>query len=153
MRIGKRAVVVTAGTAVVLAAAGGVAVATVGGEEGGEDLTRPGTVAVDESTLPEDDAEESEALADLATVDEAAAVDAAVESVGGEVVRAELEEEDGFVVWEVEVRGDDGTLHEVTIDAGDAGVLGTEAEDDDTDDTEDAEDTDDTEDADGTDAD
>ncbi|MCZ2858890.1 PepSY domain-containing protein [Blastococcus sp. VKM Ac-2987] len=134
MRIGKRTAVITASTAVVLAAAGGVAVATVGGEDG-DDLTRPGTVAVDGATLPEDDVAEREALAELATVAEDDAAEAAVESLGGgEVLGAELEDEDGYVVWEIEVRADDGTVHEVTVDAGDAAVLGTEVEDDDDDD-------------------
>ncbi|CCG05739.1 PepSY domain-containing protein [Blastococcus saxobsidens] len=137
MRITKRAAVITASTAVVLAAAGGVAVATGGGDEG-EELSRPGTVTVDEADLPEDDAAEQEALAELATVDEADAADAAVGSLGGgEVVGAELEDEDGYVVWEVEVRAADGSLHEVTVDAGDAGVLGSELEDDDEDEAED----------------
>ncbi|MGY2001433.1 PepSY domain-containing protein [Blastococcus sp. SYSU DS1024] len=130
MRITKRAAVVTAGTAVVLAAAGGVAVATAGGGDG-DDLARPGTVAVDESALPEDDADEREALAGLVTVAEDDAADAAVDSLGGgEVIGAELEDEDGYVVWEVEVRADDGSLHEVTVDAGDAAVLGSEVDDD-----------------------
>lgn len=140
MRIAKRAAVITAGTAVVLGAAGGVALATAGGEEGDE-LSRPGTIAVDEAGLPEDDAAEQEALAELATVAEADAADAAVESLGGgEVVGAELEDEGGFVVWEVEVRAADGSLHEVTVDAGDAGVLGTEAEDDEDDEADDEDD-------------
>lgn len=131
MRIAKRTAVITASTAVVLAAAGGVAVATAGGE-GGDELTRPGTVAVDESGLPEGDAAEREALAELATVAEEDAAEAAVESLGGgDVLGAELEDEDGYVVWEIEVRADDGTVHEVTVDAGDAGVLATEVEEDD----------------------
>ncbi|MGY1638406.1 PepSY domain-containing protein [Geodermatophilus sp. SYSU D00742] len=130
MHIRKRVAVVTAGAAAVLAAAGGVAVAT-GGDGERDDLTRPGTVRVDESALPEDDAAEQRALAELTSVDEAAATAAAVGSLGGgQAVEAELEDEDGFVVWEVEVRRADGTLHEVTVDAGDASVLGTEAEDD-----------------------
>ncbi|GAB3350554.1 PepSY domain-containing protein [Modestobacter lapidis] len=130
MGLRKRVVVVTAATAVGLAAAGGIAVAADG--NGGDELGRPGTVPVDESTLPEDDAAEQTALADLAAVDEAAAGTAAVESVGGgDVAGSELEEEDGFVVWEVTVRATDGSVHEVTVDAGDAGVLSTEREDDD----------------------
>ncbi|MGY1823407.1 hypothetical protein [Geodermatophilus sp. SYSU D00079] len=133
MHIRKRAAVVTVGAAALLAAAGGVAVATGDGEP--DDLTRAGTVAVDESALPEDDAAEQRALAELASVDEATATAAAVRALGGgEAVAAELEEEDGFVVWEVDVRGAAGAWSEVTVDAGDAGVLATETEDDEEDD-------------------
>lgn len=93
---------------------------------------------MDESTLPEDDAAERAALAELASVEEAAAGAAAVEAVGGgEVAGSELEDEDGFVVWEVAVRAGDGSLHEVTVDAGDASVLGTERDEDDEDDGDD----------------
>ncbi|WP_324277223.1 PepSY domain-containing protein [Blastococcus brunescens] len=126
MRSRKRATVITAATALGLAAAGGVALATGGS---GDDL--PGTITVQESALPEDDAAEQAALAELASVDEAAAGAAAVEAVGGgEAAWSELEDEDGFVVWEVAVRADDGSIHEVTVDAGDASVLGTERDDD-----------------------
>ncbi|GAA4746346.1 hypothetical protein GCM10023328_30660 [Modestobacter marinus] len=129
MRLRKRATVITAATALALAAAGGVALATTGGDD---ELGLPGTIPVEESALPEDDAAEQEALAELASVDEDAAGVAAVEAVGsGEVAGSELEEEDGFVVWEVAVRADDGSVHEVTVDAGDASVLGTERDDDD----------------------
>ncbi len=133
MRLGKRNAAVT-GAAVVIgvAALGGVAVATGNTPLGDQDLSQPGSITVDESSLPEDDAAERDALAALATVEEAAAGAAAAESLGGgEVLAAELEDEDGFVVWEVEVRAADGTVQEVTVDAGDATILGTEREDDD----------------------
>lgn len=115
-----------------LAAATGVAVATgaIAGDDENE-LRHPGTITVDESTLPEKDAAEHEALAEVATVDEADAARAAVGAVGdGEVTESELEAEDGYVVWEVTVRAADGSLQEVTVDAGDTTVLGTEAEED-----------------------
>jgi uncharacterized membrane protein YkoI len=134
MRITKLSAVVTLGGAAVLAAAGGIAVAA-DDQAGSDDLTRPGTVTVDESSLPEDDVAEREALARLATVDEDAATSAAIDSIGsGEVLAAELEDEHGFVVWEVHVRSADGTVEEVIVDAGNASVLGAEREDDDTDD-------------------
>jgi uncharacterized membrane protein YkoI len=41
---------------------------------------------------------------------------------------AELGNENGFVVWEVEVQASDGTLQEVKVDAGNGQVLAQEAE-------------------------
>lgn len=132
MRLRTRTAAVASAAAVGVAALGGAALATGTIVAGGDDdLRQPGTITVDESTLPQDDVAERDALAALATVDQAAAEAAAVELVsGGQALRAELEEEDGFVVWEVVVRAGDGTVQEVTVDAGDAGVLGTEREDD-----------------------
>lgn len=138
MRFRTRTVAIVGTTAVGLVAAGGVAVATGAVDPGGDDLLRPGTVTVDESALPDDDVAEQAALAELSSVEDAAARAAAVEELGGgEIVESELEDEDGFVVWEVAVRAEDGVVHEVTVDAGDAGILGTEIDDDDTDDDDD----------------
>ncbi|MFP5372974.1 MAG: PepSY domain-containing protein, partial [Actinomycetes bacterium] len=76
-------------------------------------------------------AAEEAALTEAATVDEAAARRAAVESAGGgEAVSAELEEEAGYVVWDVTVRTSDGSMQDVTVDAGDATVLGSQPDDD-----------------------
>lgn len=136
MRLGNRTAAVAGAAVIGVAALGGVAVAT-GNTPLSDDLSQPGSITVDESSLPEDDAAERDALAALATVNEAAAGAAATDSLGGgEVVSAELEDEDGFVVWEVEVRAADGTVQEVTVDAGDARILGTEREDDEADDNE-----------------
>ena len=130
MSLRRRSAVVVASTAVGLAAAGGVAYAVDDDTPDEDELTRPGTVTVDEEALPDDDVAEQEALAALATVDRSAAEAAGIESLGGgELVETELEEEDGFVVWEITVRATDGSLHEVTVDAGDGGVLGSEPED------------------------
>jgi hypothetical protein len=58
----------------------------------------------------------------------AAAEEAALGAVPGEVKETELESEGGSTVYEVEVAGKDGKLHEVTVDAGDGRVLGPEVE-------------------------
>lgn len=132
MHLGSRTLAVVGATAIGVAALGGVAVAT-GNEPWGDDLTRPGSVSVsvNERDLPDHAAAEREALASLARIDEAAARAAATKSLGGgEAVQAELEDEDGFVVWDVLVRSEDGTAQEVTVDAGDASVLAVEREDD-----------------------
>jgi uncharacterized membrane protein YkoI len=46
------------------------------------------------------------------------------------VKEAELGDENGFVVWEVEVQASDGTFQEVKVDAGNGQILAQEAEDD-----------------------
>jgi uncharacterized membrane protein YkoI len=45
-------------------------------------------------------------------------------------MQAELDNENGFVVWSIEVRDAAGTVHDIKIDAGNAAVLGTEAGED-----------------------
>ncbi|WP_101255665.1 PepSY domain-containing protein [Streptomyces barkulensis] len=70
------------------------------------------------------------------------AVAAALKAVPGTAESAELEDDDGDrPVWEVEVLGEDGTWHEVAVDAGSADVLergaGSDGRDDDADDRDD----------------
>lgn len=62
------------------------------------------------------------------TIDRAAAEEAALGAVPGEVKETELEREGGSSVYEVEVVGNDGKLREVTVDAGNGRVLGQEVE-------------------------
>jgi uncharacterized membrane protein YkoI len=61
-------------------------------------------------------------------IDRAAAEEAALGAVPGEVTETELENEGGSAVYEVEVAGKDGKLREVTVDAGNGRVLGQEME-------------------------
>src|SRR3712207_9485391 len=61
-------------------------------------------------------------------VDRAAAEEAALSAVPGEVKETELEREGGATIYEVEVAGKDGRLHDVAVDAGDGRVLGPETE-------------------------
>src|SRR5215216_6831944 len=101
----------------------------------------------------------------LANIDEAAAEQVALKAAPGKVHETELETTDnGYLVYEIEIAGDDGKGHEVTVDAGNGKVLhqdleeearesdgrgDTEAADDGSHDTEDADDgASDTEDAD-----
>jgi hypothetical protein len=131
MRIANRTAAVAGAAVIGLAALGGVAVATDVGPFGG-DLDRPGSIAVDERALPDDDTAERAALAAFDTVEESAARAAAVASAGGgEAVDAELTTEDGFVIWDVLVRAADGTWREVKVDAGDASILASERDQDD----------------------
>lgn len=101
-----------------------------GEDEQDPDYTGTATIAVDEATLPEDEAAEADALAALATVSQADAEAAALAAVSGEIVQAELDDENGFVIWSIEVRDGAGTVHDVAIDAGNAQVLGTQADED-----------------------
>ena len=63
-------------------------------------------------------------------VDEAAAEKAALSAVQGEVREIELEREGGAAIYEVEVAGNDGKLHEVMVSADDGQVIGQETEGD-----------------------
>ncbi len=61
-------------------------------------------------------------------IDRAAAQEAALGAVPGEVKEIELEREGGSTIFEVEVGGKDGKLREVTVDAGNGRILGQEME-------------------------
>jgi len=81
------------------------------------------------------------------------AVDAALKAVPGTAESAELDDDGGRAVWDVDVLGDDGKWHEVRVDAVSAAVLDRNADrDGDTDDRsgqDDRDDRDDRGDADG----
>ncbi|MFF5335090.1 PepSY domain-containing protein [Streptomyces sp. NPDC013181] len=59
------------------------------------------------------------------------AVAAAVKAVPGTVTEAELDDEDGRVVWELDVYGSDRSWHDVTVDADSGKVLDRRADRDD----------------------
>jgi len=63
-------------------------------------------------------------------VDRAAAEEAALSAVPGEVKEIELEREGGAAIYEVEVAGKDGEFHEATVSANDGQVLSQETEGD-----------------------
>lgn len=62
------------------------------------------------------------------------AASSAVRAVPGTVTEAELDDEDGALVWELDVYGTDKVWHDVTVDAGNGKVLGKHTSDDDNDD-------------------
>jgi uncharacterized membrane protein YkoI len=82
-------------------------------------------------------------LRELANIDQAAAEKAALEVVPGTVLETELEA-DGYVVYDVEVAGDDGKAHDLEVDAGNGEILdqGLEEDVDEADGPADAEDAD-----------
>ncbi|MGW5417884.1 PepSY domain-containing protein [Actinomadura geliboluensis] len=59
----------------------------------------------------------------------AQAADAALKKVPGTVAEAELDDEDGKTVWELDVLAQDGTWHDVTVDSGNGKVLTDRADD------------------------
>jgi len=89
-----------------------------------------------EMTIRDDEADDSykgsvsvagkneSSLHKLANLDQAAAEQVALKAVPGTVHETELETSDnGYVVYDIEIAGDDGKDHEVTVDAGNGKVL------------------------------
>lgn len=115
--------IAAAGLAGVLLAGAATTVAVAAGNNGEDgDSSITGTVEVPSGSTP---------LADAATVNEADATKAALAAEPGTVDKIELDDEDGFVVWEIDVRKDDGSKIEMSVDAGDASILEQESDDDD----------------------
>ncbi|MFH8519487.1 PepSY domain-containing protein [Streptomyces gelaticus] len=113
----KRKIVIAAVTAAVLAG-GGAATAVAFADDDGHDRETRSSVKSGET----------------ARVGVAEAIEAAVKAVPGTVTEAELDDEDGGLVWELDVYGSDKVWHDVTVDAGNGKVLGKHTSDDDDDD-------------------
>jgi uncharacterized membrane protein YkoI len=108
---------------------------TGGGQEAA-DPTFTGTVQAPADTQQSggqetsgSDAQELAALQRLATVSQAQAEQAALGAVPGSVSETQLDAENGFVVYSVEINGADGRVTEVVVDAGTAKVLSQQAQD------------------------
>lgn len=80
------------------------------------------------TTEDRDDTAEAQNLKERATVSREAAERAALGRFPGEVQDSELDDEAGRVDYNVEILGDDGSLHEATVDAASGDILGTETE-------------------------
>lgn len=76
-----------------------------------------------------DETQEEAALQPLATVTPQEAEQAAVAAVPGTVAQTHLGNENGFVVYSVEINAKDGTVTEVVVDAGNGDVLAQQAAD------------------------
>jgi uncharacterized membrane protein YkoI len=135
----RRKLIVGAAAAVLALGGGGAAVAAQQGALPGQedDPNITGTVSApggnEGAEGHENEAQDNEAggqLEGLARIDRAAAEKAALGAVPGEVKETELENENGFVVYGVEIQGKDGRLHEVVVDAGNGKILAQELEDD-----------------------
>ncbi|WP_330240781.1 PepSY domain-containing protein [Streptomyces sp. NBC_00525] len=118
----KRKIVIGVVTAAVLAGGGAATAAALsdGDHHDGRDGRGAGRSA----------AASDEATARIAVGD---AVAAAVKAVPGTVTEAELDDEDGGPVWELDVYGSDRAWHEVTVDAESGKVLGRQIDRDDDD--------------------
>ncbi|MGW0903511.1 PepSY domain-containing protein [Streptomyces sp. NPDC002853] len=77
-----------------------------------------------------DDAKENSAEAKAAKVTAADAIKAALADKSGTAVSAELDDEDGGLVWDVDVLGKGSTWHSVQVDPGTGKVLGSHTEQD-----------------------
>lgn len=75
-------------------------------------------------------AERQADFADLAKVNRQQAEAAALAVVPGQVVKARLDDEDGHLVWQVDVKHENGVT-EIAIDAGNGKPLVAEAEEED----------------------
>ena len=105
--------------AMLLLALGTVGAAEHGEKENAGDKKVAGSVAIPKGT--------SEAsLPDYAVVGLAAALDKALKAVPGKPLAIEMENDDGFLVYEVKIVRPDKTIMEVTIDAGTGSILETE---------------------------
>lgn len=124
--------VATVGIAAANAASDTKSASSSQGEKGEQKEAKiTGSIAVEESATEESDAAEAAKLAKLATVGEKEAGAAALATVSGStLVDMELEEEDGWLVYEATVKDGAGVFTEVTIDAGNSKVLASEIEDD-----------------------
>ncbi|MGI8682774.1 MAG: PepSY domain-containing protein [Mycobacteriales bacterium] len=140
MKMGKQVAVIGVAT---VAAAGiglaGVAVAqgsnpssANGAAEAGADAQDPsytGSVrAPADNGTEQSDAAEAQALAGLASITPAQAVAAATAAVPGTAGAAALGNENGYVVYGVEVTAADGTVTDVKVDAGNGAVLARDAD-------------------------
>ncbi len=81
-----------------------------------------------QTTEDQDDADEARSLIERASMDRAAAEDAALEEFPGQVLETDLDDEDGYAVYSVEILGDDGDLYEVAVNAENGEILGQETE-------------------------
>ena len=61
----------------------------------------------------------------LAKISMAQAMDAALAAVPGKVLKAELDDENGFLLYEIEVVTANKTVMEIKVDAGDGKILAT----------------------------
>ena len=83
-----------------------------------------------EETGADEQAEQAK-LASQANVPKEQAQAVALQNVAGEVIKSELEDEDGVVLWNFEIRKSDGKVTEVKVDAKTGKFVKAENDDDD----------------------
>lgn len=93
-----------------------------------EEAAYTSSVTVPDGPETNNEATEAQSLQKLAKIDQAAAQAAALKAVPGTAKSTRLENENGSVVYEVVVTGNDGKTYEVKVDAGNGNVLHRESE-------------------------
>lgn len=126
---GAAALGLAGGGAGIAVAQGGDPPAAEAAADDEQDPSYTSSVTAPEGTEGQSEADEATALGSLATVTEAEARDIALGAVPGEVAEIELDNENGSVVWSVDITAADGSAHEVAVDAGNGGVLAQGADD------------------------
>jgi len=123
--VNRKKLVIGAATAATLALGGGGAAIAAQQAQEEETPINGGSINAPAGSSEENEAAGSEAaeekaesgnargLEDLTRIDRAAAEESALNAVPGEAREVELENESGFVVYEVEVAADDGSLTRV----------------------------------------
>lgn len=114
-------------SALTLVTALGAGAALAASKTGGYKL--PDEVKSASIKVPEDTETQAD-FAKLARVTQQQAEAAALAVQPGQVVQARLDDEDGHLVWQVDVKHDQGTT-EIAVDAGNNTVLAAEAEEND----------------------
>jgi hypothetical protein len=125
------------GTLLILAIVGVVAIVGVttafatggggGNEENDGSETVKGSVAAPEKDGPDDEATQTQELQELAKIDQSTAENTALQAVPGTAKSGKLDNENGSVIYQVEVAGNDGQTHQVKVDAGNGKVLQQDA--------------------------
>lgn len=100
---------------------GFVAVAEIGFAKSDDNEIQNGTILV--QNHPESD------FPDMASVSFDQAVQNALASIQGQVLKMELEDENGFLVYGIEVVAADKSIVDVKVDAGSGEVLAMDADD------------------------
>lgn len=81
-----------------------------------------------QETEDQEDSAEARSVSERVSMDRNAAEDAALKEVPGDILGTSLEDEDGRAIYEVEILGDDGDLHELYVDAESGQLIGHETE-------------------------
>jgi uncharacterized membrane protein YkoI len=98
------------------------------GESEKQEPSFTGSIAAPQGADTEDEAAEAAALAKLAKLSEADARSAALAKFPGATIqKASLGDENGYVVWEVQLTDSTNAAQEVKVDAGNGTILATEA--------------------------
>lgn len=100
---------------------------TEGGEQSEDLPAYTSSITVADTGHGQDDTTEAAALAKLATVTADQASQAALATVPGTLIKVELDNENGSVVYSVEIRTDRGVV-DVKVDAGNGKVLAQESD-------------------------